>query len=95
MNEYASKVVKKLETDHGEQYIDNFLEETELWKILANWMSKIFNYLDRFFVVEKKLKKLLTASLDIYKSYVRIFIIILVFAQNKGEAVCYINRSHY
>jgi hypothetical protein len=93
LNEYASKVVKKLETDHGEQYIDNFLEETDLWKILSNWMSKIFNYLDRFYVVEKKAKKLLTACLDIYKSYVRL-LINLVPAEDKGEAVRHIHRSN-
>jgi hypothetical protein len=74
LNEYALKVIKKLELDHGEQYIDNFLIETDLWKILSNWMAKIFSYLDRFYVVEKRQKKLLTSCLDTYKTFVSFFL---------------------
>jgi hypothetical protein len=52
--EYTSRVVDKLNLSEGEKFIDDFLIQNDLWKIFSNWMSKIFDYIDRFYLKDRK-----------------------------------------
>ncbi len=72
LSEYTNRVVEKLNLSEGEKFIDDFLIQNDLWKIFSNWMSKIFDYIDRFYLKEKK-DNLKRICLNTFKVNVKYF----------------------
>lgn len=54
-----------------ENFLGAFIEYTNKWKILSNWLTKIFSYLDRFYLPEKKIKNLSWQCMNLYRSIVK------------------------
>jgi hypothetical protein len=73
MSDYVMNILLKVTQEEGEGFINNFIKQTNNWKIFSNWMNKIFTYLDRFYTKEKKIKNLFYISMTIYKTQVIIY----------------------
>ena len=75
LSEYTSRVTKKLDSVDEDNLISEFLIETELYKIFSNWIVKVFDYIDRYYLKDNKMDDIKTTCLTIYKNNVFILII--------------------
>ena len=61
--EYISKVVlQTLRESHDEYFLKSLVDRWKNHKLLTKWLSKIFNYLDRYYIVRYNLPKLTTSG---------------------------------
>jgi cullin 1 len=57
--EYISKkVISSLKESHDEYFLKTLVERWKNHKLMTKWMAKIFNYLDRYYIVRYNLPKL-------------------------------------
>lgn len=72
LKEYLQIILSRLIKEEEQSLIDNFIKETNNWKILTNWLIKIFCYIDRINIKVAKMKTLFWHTMDLFKMQVSI-----------------------
>lgn len=69
--EYISKVVlQTLRESHDEFFLKSLVARWKNHKLLTKWLSKIFNYLDRYYIVRYTLPKLQSVGIESFRNSV-------------------------
>ena len=66
----ALQVLPALHKQSGELMLKDLVRRWDIHKIMVRWLSRLFNYLDRYFVARKQLPTMREVGLQCFKDLV-------------------------